>query len=447
MGAEEPEAVTIAKLLESGAITGHKDGNYGSKYPRIEEFGPVGVPFLTAKSLSDGKIDIAGAPRLAEDRADDLRFGFVEPGDVLLSHNATVGRVAVVPEFAGRILIGTSLTYFRVNPAKISPRYLAAYFSGKAFQDELAAVMSHSTRNQVPITAQRHLRVVLPALPLQRAIAHILGTLDDKIELNRLQNETLEAVARALFKSWFVDYDPIRAKMEGRETGLPKHLTDLFPMDFEDSQRGAIPRGWGVQTIAGLADVLGGSTPSTKEPRFWEGGTHYWATPKDLSGLASPILLKSERCITDAGLSQISSGLLPKGTILLSSRAPIGYLAIAEVPVAINQGFIAMTPKPGVSNIFLLIWASLFHDEIVSRANGSTFLEISKSSFRPIPVVAPPANLMAEFDKHVQPIFNQIAANERENQTLVTTRDLLLPRLLSGELAVNAAGSITGGGS
>ena len=116
MADEGAREVTIEDLLQSGAITGHKDGNYGSLYPRVEEFGPVGVPFLTAKSLNDGKIDIAGAPRLVEDRADALRFGFVQPGDVLLSHNATIGRVAVVPNFAGRMLIGTSLTYFRVNP-------------------------------------------------------------------------------------------------------------------------------------------------------------------------------------------------------------------------------------------------------------------------------------------------------------------------------------------
>src|SRR4051812_26422757 len=124
MADEGKETVTIEALLASGAITGHKDGNHGSQYPRVEEFGSVGVPFLTAKSLSDGKIDIEGAPRLSDDRADALRLGFIQPGDVLLSHNATVGRVAVVPEFAGRVLIGTSLTYFRVNPSKISPRYL-----------------------------------------------------------------------------------------------------------------------------------------------------------------------------------------------------------------------------------------------------------------------------------------------------------------------------------
>ena len=163
--------------------------------------------------------------------------------------------------------------------------------------------------------------------------------------------------------------------------------------------------------------MAGGTTPSTKEPAYWEGGTHAWATPKDLSGPSVPVLLNTERWITDAGLSQIGSGLLPKGTVLLSSRAPIGYLAVAEIPVAINQGFIAMTPKTGTSNIFLLLWASVAHEEIVSRANGSTFLEISKANFRPILVVTPSANVMHKFDQLARPLYKRIVECARESRT------------------------------
>jgi type I restriction enzyme, S subunit len=179
-------------------------------------------------------------------------------------------------------------------------------------------------------------RIPLPPLPEQRAIAHILGTLDDKIELNRRMSEILEAMARALFTSWFVDFDPVRAKAEGRDTGLPAHIADLFPDSFEGSELGEVPRGWSGKTVNDLTDVVGSSTPSTKDSEFWIGGTHAWVTPKDLSGLPIPVLLDTERRITDAGLSQIGSGLLPKGTVLLSSRAPIGYLAITEIPVAIR---------------------------------------------------------------------------------------------------------------
>jgi len=285
----------------------------------------------------------------------------------------------------------------------------------------------------------RSLRFPYPPISEQRAIAHILGTLDDKIELNRRMSETLEAMARALFKSWFVDFDPVRAKAEGRDPGLPKPLADLFPARLVDSELGEIPEGWEIKPIGDLAEVVGGSTPKTDRAEYWEGGTHPWVTPKDLSRLAMPVLLDTERKITDAGLAQVSSGLLPRGTVLLSSRAPIGYLAIAEVPIAVNQGFIAMKPRLGISNLFLLRWAREAHDEIVSHANGSTFLEISKSSFRLIPAVAPTAPIMQAFDRISRPMFLKVVEHEREVRVLATLRDTLLPKLIAGELRVNDA--------
>jgi type I restriction enzyme S subunit len=300
-----------------------------------------------------------------------------------------------------------------------------------------------SGRQRVPSVAIEKYVIALPPLPEQRAIAHILGTLDDKIELNRRMNEPLEAMARALFKSWFVDFDPVRAKVEGRDPGLPKPIANLFPDSFEDSELGEIPKGWEVKTIGDFAEVVGGSTPRTTKTAFWDGGAHHWATPKNLSNLSVPVLLDTERRVTDAGLKQISSGLLPVGTVLLSSRAPIGYLAVAEVPVAINQGFIAMKPRTGVSNLFLLLWTSSAHDEIVSRANGSTFLEISKANFRPIPVVTPSAEVMQKFDQLARPLYKRIVECAREARTLAALRDMLLPKLISGDLRVPDAEQFT----
>ena len=292
------------------------------------------------------------------------------------------------------------------------------------------------------------LEIPLPSLPEQRAIAHLLGTLDDKIELNRRMNETLEEMARALFKSWFVDFDPVRAKMEGRWRpgeslpGLPAHLYDLFPDRLVPSELADIPEGWVVKTLGEVATIVGGTTPSTKEPQYWEGGIHCWATPKDLSALSVPVLLETERRITDAGLGKIGSGLLPGGTVLLSSRAPIGYLAIAEVPVAVNQGFIALLAREWVSNLFLLYWCETAHEEIVNHANGSTFLEISKGNFRQLIVVMPDSSAMAMFDRGVRLLYERIVSNERETRTLAAQRDALLPKLVSGEIRVGHPESI-----
>lgn len=205
-----------------------------------------------------------------------------------------------------------------------------------------------------PLMTQGGLKVVptiAPPLPEQKAIAHILGTLDDKIELNRGMNATLESMARALFQSWFVDFDPVRAKLDGRKpAGLDAATTQLFPAHFQESSLGHIPQGWTVEPVGGVVECVGGGTPSTAELKYWEGGTHHWTTPKDFSPLQAPILLDTDRKITDAGIAKISSGLLPAGTLLLSSRAPVGYLAIASIPVAINQGFIALKCNKRASN-------------------------------------------------------------------------------------------------
>ena len=275
-----------------------------------------------------------------------------------------------------------------------------------------------------------------PPVPSQRAIAHILGTLDDKIELNRRMNATLEAMARALFKSWFVDFDPVRAKIAGRDAGLPKDIADLFPDRLVESEPGKIPEGWEVSEIGAEVDAVGGATPSTKESAYWDGGRHHWATPKDLSKLLSPVLLETERKITDAGTQKISSGLLPPGTVLLSSRAPIGYLAIAEVPTAVNQGFIAMICRKRLPALYVLSWCYENLEYIKDISGGSTFAEIGKKAFRPLPIVVPPKTILGVYDEASSSLHKRVVFNMRESALLASLRDALLPRLVSGELRV-----------
>jgi type I restriction enzyme S subunit len=296
---------------------------------------------------------------------------------------------------------------------------------------------SGTTHQTIYFPEVKAFHICLPPIDEQRSIAGILTALDDKIELNRVMSETLQAIVRAWFESWFVRFDPVHAKVRGESTGSLEPFADLFPHSFDDSEIGPIPTGWRVTQIGNLAEIKGGSTPSTTESRFWRDGTHYWATPKDLASLSTPVLLETERKISDAGLTQIGSGLLPPGTVLLSSRAPIGYLAVAEVPVAINQGFIAMLPRNRMSNLFLFFWTQCNQDRIVARANGSTFMEISKTNFRPIPAVEPPTSILQAFDSLARPFYDRIVANERDSRVLVALRDTLLPKLISGELRVS----------
>lgn len=278
----------------------------------------------------------------------------------------------------------------------------------------------------------------LPSLSEQKRIAGILGALDDKIELNRKMNETLEQMARALFNSWFVDFDPAHAKATGRQpVGMDKTTADLFPISFLDSELGKIPKGWKIVPVGEAVECVGGATPSTAETKYWEEGRHHWTTPKDFSALASPFLLDTERKLTDAGISKISSGLLPAGTLLLSSRAPIGYIAIATIPVAINQGFIALKCNEIASNFFMLNWCKANMAEIEGRATGTTFPEISKQNFRPISVCLPPKELMSAFTAKVSPIYGKIVANLRQSRNLSAIRDTLLPGLLNGDIVTS----------
>jgi type I restriction enzyme S subunit len=232
-----------------------------------------------------------------------------------------------------------------------------------------------------------------------------------------------------------VDFNPVHAKQQGLEPeGMDTETAALFPDSFEESELGLVPVGWRVDPIGDVVEIVGGGTPNTKEAEYWEPGEFAWTTPKDLSGLQSPVLLKTERLLSAKGVSKVSSGLLPAGTLLLSSRAPIGYLAIAQVPLAINQGYIAILPSSQLPPLYMYFWLKLNMDVIKSRSNGSTFMEISKKAFRPIPALVPPVELLNNFLDVANPIFARLAENEKQAQTLATLRDTLLPRLISGQL-------------
>ena len=295
----------------------------------------------------------------------------------------------------------------------------------------------------VPTLNRNHVHpmaIKCPSVTIQNEIASILSSLDDKIELNRKMSETLEEMARAIFKSWFVDFDPVHAKARGEKpAGMPDEIADLFPSEFvhSDQLNKPIPKGWEVKPLGEVFESFGGGTPSTKEPEYWVDGIYYWATPKDLSNLNEPIVFNTERKLTEKGLNKVGSGLLPQGTVLLSSRAPIGYIAISETPIAINQGFIAIKENKFFSKYFIYFWCKENIEIIIANANGSTFLEISKKNFRNINSVFPvDEKIISAFTSIVEPIFQLIQKNIIEKNTLTELRDSLLPKLISGEIEV-----------
>ena len=350
---------------------------------------------------------------------------------VCLSRTASVGFVVVM----GRQMATSQDFVNWVCGPNIEPHYLKYVLLAE--NEALWRFASGTTHQTIYYPEAKAFHVCLPPLTEQKRIAEVLGALDDKIELNRRMNSTLEATAQALFQSWFVDFDPVRAKLDGRTpSGMDAATAAFFPDSFDESPLGHIPKGWEVKPVGEVVDCVGGGTPSTSEPKYWEGGTHHWTTPKDFSSLQAPILLNTDRELTDAGIAKISSGLLPAGTLLMSSRAPVGYLAISAIPVAINQGFIAMKCNESASNYFMLNWCQQNMAEIEGRATGTTFAEISKQNFRPIPLVLSTQDIMTAFSERVAPLYTQITANLRQSRTLATLRDTLLPKLLSGDISL-----------
>ncbi len=403
-----------------------------------KDYVPSGVPVIRGTNMGHGRWVAGEFAFVAPQKADSLAANCAKPGDLVFTQRGTLGQVALVPaNGSGRYLISQSQMKLTVDEAKADTLFLYYVFTGAEQQEY---IRQNAIQTGVPHTNLGILRntpLTLPPLAEQKAIAAVLGALDDKIELNRRMNATLEAMARALFQSWFVDFDPVRAKMDGRKpSGMDDATAALFPDSLQGSPIGHIPKGWTVEPVGEVVACVGGATPSTSEPKYWEGGTRHWTTPRDFSSLQAPILIDTERRLTDAGVAKISSGLLPVGTLLMSSRAPVGYLAISAIPVAINQGFIAMRCNERASNYFMLNWCQQNMAEIEGRATGTTFAEVSKQNFRPIPLVLPPEELMVAFTAKIAPLYAQISANLHQSSTLACLRDTLLPKLLSGELSV-----------
>ena len=396
-----------------------------------------GIPLITAKVIKGGRIETPDEFIAPEAYNEWMRRGIPKAGDVVITTEAPLGEVAQLPK--GKVALAQRVITLCGKSNAVDNTYLKYLLLSRPFQEDLQARATGTTVIGIKQSVLRKIELSFPDLSRQKAIAHVLGTLDDKIDLNRKTNETLEAMAKALFQSWFVDFDPVRAKAEERPTGLPKEISELFPDSFEESELGEIPRGWRVAPVGDVVECVGGSTPSTSEPDYWEGGEYYWATPKDLSSLSEPFLLDTAKKITAEGVQRISSGVLPAGTVLLSSRAPVGYIAVACVPISINQGFIAIKASADMPTAYLLNWCIENIQQFKDRATGTTFAEISKASFRPIPLLIPEAPAIQAFARKTQAIYEAIVANMKEVELLANARDTLLPKLISGELRIPEA--------
>jgi type I restriction enzyme S subunit len=277
--------------------------------------------------------------------------------------------------------------------------------------------------------------IEVPPLPEQRAIAHILGTLDDKIELNRRMNETLEAMARALFKSWFVDFDPVRAKAAGRQPyGMDAETAALFPDSFKDSPLGEVPRGWGVEKLRECCSrVENGGTPRRDEPAYWEPGTVPWLTSSEVR---QSIVIETENFISEEGLANSSAKLWPSGTTVVALYgATAGQVCFLAKQMCTNQACCGLTPAESAS-FYLYLRTSSSVEAFAQQARGSAQQNLSQQIVADFPTLIPASEVLKSFENRVRPLFEKWIANLTESRTLAALRDALLPKLLSGEVKV-----------
>lgn len=350
-------------------------------------------------------------------------------GEILIGVRAPVGEVnfALEDSAIGRGVMAVNaknpehanfLFYFLKN---LQGKWDSLGSTGSVFEN-----LSASTLREISVPIGLH----------KKQIGDVLLNIDLKIQANRSISKNLEDIAEALFRSWFIEFHPVKAKMAGGEpVGMDDEAASLFPSSFADSVIGKIPSTWEIHPVGEVLSVSGGTTPSTANPAFWD-GEHSWTTPKDLSRQSGLITTGSARSITDDGLRQISSGLLPLHSVLMSCRAPIGYLSINAIPTAVNQGFITLRKDEFFPPLYVLFWIRANMKEILSRAGGATFAEISRKAFKEIPFVKPPNEILSEYSKIADPILFELESITRENQLLLDFRDSLLPRLVSGELQI-----------
>ena len=379
--------------------------------------------------------------RVELSETEKARFA-VHAGDLLFARRSLVaegaGKCSVVLDISEPTTFESSIIRARPNVAEADSLFLYYFFNSPQGLHALDSI-----RRQVAVAGitggdLARLNVPKPPLSQQRAIAHILGTLDDKIELNRRMNETLEAMARALFKSWFVDFDPVRAKMEGRDTGLPQEIAELFPDRLVDSEIGEIPKGWKVGCVSDVCkSIENGGTPKRALREYWNGDVKWFKT----SELVDEPLLNSSEHITNLGLRNSSCKLWPAGTVLIALYASptVGRLGILEVSAAANQACCGLIVEPEFGKLFLFYLLFFGRRYFQNIAVGSAQQNISQQIVRNYQIVIPAAKISREFDSLVEAIYLQRVAKHSESRTLAVLRDILLPKLISGEIRVGDA--------
>ena len=388
----------VSELIDEIAM-----GPFGSNI-KVDCFVDEGVPVLNGSNLEGFELTEKSFRYVTEEKADSLKKANAHKGDVVITHRGTLGQIIYIPQTAKRERYVISQSQFRIKcNENILPEYFVYYFHTTIGQHKL---LSNASQVGVPALARpsstfQKIEIELPDIETQKKVVKLIGSLQSKIKTNSEINDNLEQQAQAYFQELFVDNsDPA----------------------------------WTLGTVSDLGAVVGGSTPSKSKPEYYTEDGIAWITPKDLSINKAKFISHGENDITGLGLKNSSASIMPEGTVLFSSRAPIGYIAIASGEVTTNQGFKSVVPKPEIGTAYVYYFLKHNLPVIEGMASGSTFKEVSGSTMKNVPAVIPDTETLARFNNFCAPIFVQQRILEEQNQSLATLRDSLLPKLMSGEI-------------
>lgn len=376
-----------------------------------------GIPFVTISNINSmNQLDFSDTmfvPKEYYQSLDEKRK--VRKGDVLYSVVGSFGIPVLIKE-ERPFVFQRHIAILRPKEDIVDSGFLFYTMLNRDFYAKADAVAIGAAQRTVSLGSLRNIKIDVPSLESQKHIADILSAYDDLIENNQKQIKLLEEAAQRLYKEWFVDL--------------------RFPGHENTKIVDGVPEGWRVASIADICDTVGGGTPSTKIQSYYEKGDILWVTPTDITRNFSLALLDTEKKITPEGLKNSSAKMLPAETILMTSRASVGFFGMCKYEVCTNQGFISCIPKRENLQMYLLFNLKSRVEEIRQKAGGSTYLEISKTVFRELKIILPKDEVLAEYQKNVHDIFDEIYCRTEMIKSLVDMRNRVLPKLMSGEVEV-----------
>jgi len=401
---------------------------------RTPKASPVDYPYVAIPNIKEGRLDLSEVRLISKEEFQSwTKKTKPRAGDIIITRRARVGDTAVVP-IGLDCAIGQNLVILRSDGSKLDQSYLRWALQGPIYEEQVRKFMNvGAVFDSLNCADIPKFEIPVPPLPEQRAIARILGSMDDKIEANRRMNETLEAMARAIFKSWFVDFDPVRAKAEGREPpGMDAETAALFPDGFEETEMGMVPKGWRVGGFDETIDLIGGGTPKTSNPEYWNGDIP-WFSIIDSPESSNVFVIDTEKKITERGLEESSTRLLPKGTTIITSRGTVGKCALVGVPMAMNQSCYGIRGKFGIGEYFTYFALRNLVSELKRSTHGSVFDTIAGETFGKLKCIVIPAHFTNIFDDTIKIFMERLLLNQNKIKALINSRNILLPKLLSGK--------------